>query len=347
MNWRMRLILLVPAALASLWFVWLLSSSLTAAQPLGVIDHNPRTGPKEVATEHPSPGPPQQDRCRPIEVRVVVFTSPVDPEKHAERAAAIRETWGAGGIFNGRGNTCVHLGTTISDVPQPAIEDTREWIKAMLGELAAYPNLSWVLKVEDTAELVPGALAELLHRYHSHEALLLGNQLQTAWAPHHRYLSGAGFAVSHEALNRIFKAGGLKLVPPALLKIPDVGFSAIARRLGAHFPDTRDNAGGERFNVFPPHVCAHGAYHEWYVQYKKIAKQDPLTGSSCCAADSVLFQYVGPQEQRALPDLLDPGHTAPPDFSWPGPWLFDRWDSSLHKAGGVELELLQKLRRAP
>lgn len=279
------------------------------------------------------------------EVHIVVICSPVDPQERAARSSAIRDTWGLGGMHCS-GGACIKLAAaTFLDVPQPEVEDTGQWLRAFLAEHEAHPDLAWLMKVEDTAELLPRQLARFVSSYDPLEPLLLGSQLRTAWPPHHEYVSGAGFVVSAAALRLVRNAGGLDLIPRGMEKIPDVGFSAVCTKVGARMPDTRDSDGGERFNVFPPHVCARGAYHDWFQQYKREAGQPALGGAACCAADSVLFQYVGPAEQRALPLLLAPGAPQPlPGWRWPRPALFDRWDRLLGDDRSAERDLLLKLR---
>lgn len=279
------------------------------------------------------------------EVRIVVICSPVDPQERAVRAAAIREVWGAGGLHCS-GEACINVGAaTFLDVPQPQVENTGQWLRAFLVEYEAHQDLTWLMKVEDTAEVLPQQLARFLASYDPMEPLLLGSQLRTAWPPHHRYVSGAGFVVSAATLKLVRDSGGLDLIPRGMEAIPDVGFSAVCAKIGARMPDTRDPSGGEHFNVFPPHVSARDKYHDWFRQYKHEAGQPPLGGAACCAAGSVLFQYVGPSEQRALPQLLAPGAPrAPPGWRWPRPALFDRWDRLLGDDGGAERDLLMKLR---
>lgn len=327
MAFRLRLLLALPLALTGLWLYHLLT--------LSPIRNDTVARPTKLAYGIESTFCP--------EVRVVVFCSPVDPQDHAAREKAIRIALGTGDLYRSSSGDCLRLGVTFSTVPQPAIEDTSEWLRAFLAELSSHAGLAWLMKVEDTTWLMPDRLAELLGGLDAREPLILGNRLQTAWPPHHEYVSGAGFVISAAMLKRIRDAGGVALVPPALLKVPDIGFSLICRSLGGRMPDTRDISGGERFNVFPPHVSALGAYHDWYVGYKRQAGQPPLSGAACCAADSVLFQYVGANEQFSLPDALRANLEGISVWHWPRPALFDRWGPLPLDGVGAEVSLLRKL----
>ncbi|CAK0881272.1 unnamed protein product [Prorocentrum cordatum] len=117
------------------------------------------------------------------------------------------------------------------------------------------------------------------------------------------------------------------------MKIPDVGVTMICEQLGAAVPDTRDAMGGERFNVFPPHVCAKGAYHDWYREYKAQAEQEALGGEGCSATGERACSSTtsGPASRASSaarwgcpPSLCPPGpgparHCSTAGASRPGP----------------------------
>lgn len=224
-------------------------------------------------------------------------------------------------------------------MPQPDIEDTQQWLLAFFEEFDTREDLSWLVKVEDASVLLPDRLVKFLSSFDHAEPLLLGSRLISGKTV---FVSSAGFALSRGALERLRPQGlvEVKSVPRA----PDVGIATLCKMHDVAMPDTRDAAGGERFLAFPPVVAARGVYHDWYITYKEKVGHPALTGPACCAADAVLFHYVGASEQASIPGDIGGQQLVAAGWQWSRPTFFEMiWRIPQVDDDGAEAALRNKL----
>eukprot|EP01082_Thalassiosira_pseudonana_P001289 g1573.t1 g1573 contig10:2367169-2368815(-) len=109
---------------------------------------------------------------------------------------------------------------------------------------------------------------------------------------------GAGYSLSQATLRKFFAniEDAQHCSAKSHTSMEDVMIARCLSYLGIHFTDTRDARGRERFHPFAPGSHLHwsppgpGKPRDWYEDYNK--EWGILTGTDCCAPDSVSFHYI-------------------------------------------------------
>lgn len=292
-------------------------------------------------------------------VDILVFPTVVDKHRHAERRAAIRQTWGRAQTvgkhwqvrtffvekeISGRssmaGDSLTNWeegGDLISPIDLTLTAQfiwSLQQVEAARGKSKLWAkSRSWYFKADTLTFVIPENLVYLLNRPRRRDRspVYLGRKLRTEAAPQGTefFSGGAGWAMSGAAVQMLLKAWGTgceKIVKadPYLQGAPDM---ALNRCFGPKMPlhVARTPKDEEYFHVFSPLRTVLGSFDPWYTKYSANANLSTRGGLACCAARSVSFHYVeGPAAIFFHSVLHNPAtwrNLSPKDrfARWPGP----------------------------
>eukprot|EP00755_Sulcionema_specki_P018871 Sspe_Gene.67983::Locus_40103_Transcript_1_1_Confidence_1.000_Length_1097::g.67983::m.67983/K00731/C1GALT1; glycoprotein-N-acetylgalactosamine 3-beta-galactosyltransferase len=239
------------------------------------------------------------------QIVVLVFPSTVDPDRHAERAQAIKETWG-------RELTVVFIGGSEADpgirwVLPPDLKQRHQGSTdvihfALNRAMQEFPTAQWIMKADDITFILPSNLRKYLTTLDSTAPYLAGRRLKLPGGG--VFCSGgAGYALSRAAvqllLNNWCTGEGWER--------NEGGDIALSKCLVKNSPadpilDTRDD-GGDRFHAYPPQRVMSGQVDPWFRDYTK-PWQEVVPGKECCSKNLATFHYVEYGEARAIYHIL-------------------------------------------
>ena len=270
----------------------------------------------------------------------VVFVSDVDPHLADARTEGIMKTWGARAaqiVFVAIAHTdpktgklvrahwrATAAGETVLTPPAELGADRNKqcfWaMRAVFerwGDLGGGAALGWFAFSNDNVFWLEENLTAWLGGVGAQpaslatEPLFLGHRLKDGGGT--LFNSGPMFVLSVAALRMLLEQLGPHSQAACRARSGlgmDLLVAECLREGGVAPRDTRDAAGGERFNAFGPVRSARGDVHSWYRDYSRAATGADLhKGVACCAADAVAFHYVERAEALAMDALL---HRRPP-----------------------------------
>ncbi|CAM9302996.1 unnamed protein product, partial [Phaeothamnion confervicola] len=115
-----------------------------------------------------------------------------------------------------------------------------------------------------------------------------------------------GFVLSRKAMQQAAAAAQCRAVTARERDSPSAAVAGCLHAIGVEAADTRDASGAQRFHVYGPVRETRGEVDDWYRRFHAPEGELPV-GTSCCAADTVSFHYMGPDEARTLHDMLHEG----------------------------------------
>jgi hypothetical protein len=256
---------------------------------------------RRVTLQPPPPPPPPPPRRS---LSILVFSTIVDPQKHAGRVAAIRKSWASRRLVRNWlvDVTFVHRlkqtaetdGADVITLPATGVSPVAElkWALERVRERqspeAAAAASQWALKCDDITFVVIDSLLRYLDALDERcdgatRALAAGKRLRANSGE--VFLSGgAGVALNRVAIDTILAQWDATCTPLFAKHVwwrgaaPDVGFAQCLRALGIDPVVTRDARGAERFHAWSPLRLVRGAYDPWFTDYSAKAGEQIRSG---------------------------------------------------------------------
>lgn len=230
------------------------------------------------------------------DVRILCWIM-TSPETLHTKAINVKNTWGQ------RCNVLLFI-SSIADPSFPAIavdvEEGRNHLTAKTMHAFKYifdnhiNDADWFLKADDDSYVILENLRYMVADKSPKDPVYFGHHFKVIVSPQGYHSGGAGYLLSHEALNRFGRHGfHNQQLCAEDGGAEDVEMGVCLQKLGVRAMQSYDSLDRSRFHCFNPSAHIHGNYPDWYYQYDSHGAKH---GISHMSEYPVTFHYVNPQE---------------------------------------------------